>query len=77
MKRLYGGSNVLVDYGNIPTTVFTPLEYGCVGFSEEDALAEFGEDQIEVYHLTKQPLEFVLPSRYLVHYREFLLASRN
>jgi len=37
--RLFGGSTELMDYINIPTTVFTPLEYGCCGYSEEDAKA--------------------------------------
>ena len=36
------------DYVNVPTTVFTPLEYGTVGYSEEAAIAKFGEDNIEV-----------------------------
>lgn len=49
-----------MDYRNVATTVFTPLEYGCVGFSEDDALAEFGEEAIEVYHSTFSPLEWSL-----------------
>ena len=36
--RLFGNSTVLMDYRNIATTVFTPLEYGCVGYSEEEAV---------------------------------------
>jgi len=63
VNRLYGESSELVDYINVPTTVFTPLEYGCVGYAEEDANEVFGEDNIEVYHLTAQPLEFTLPAR--------------
>jgi len=27
-----------MDYVNVPTTVFTPIEYGCCGFSEVDAI---------------------------------------
>ena len=37
-----------MDYTNIATTVFTPLEYGCVGYSEEAAIEQFGEEIIEV-----------------------------
>lgn len=33
---------------NVATTVFTPLEYGCIGYSEEAAIEKFGEDNIEV-----------------------------
>lgn len=32
----------------VPTTVFTPLEYGCVGLSEEAAVARHGEEHVEV-----------------------------
>lgn len=37
-----------MDYDNVATTVFTPLEYGCVGLSEENAIQKYGEDNIEV-----------------------------
>lgn len=47
----------------VPTTVFTPLEYGAVGLSEEAAIDKYGKDQIEVYHIHFQPLEWELPSR--------------
>lgn len=36
-RRLFGGASQLMDYDNVATTVFTPLEYGCVGLSEEQA----------------------------------------
>ena len=36
-RRLYFNSKQFMDYDNIATTVFTPLEYGCVGLSEEVA----------------------------------------
>ena len=36
------------DYVNVPTTVFTPLEYGSVGLSEDAAIAKYGEENIEV-----------------------------
>lgn len=38
------------DYENVPTTVFTPLEYGACGLSEEKAVEKFGEENIEVSH---------------------------
>jgi pyruvate/2-oxoglutarate dehydrogenase complex dihydrolipoamide dehydrogenase (E3) component len=37
-----------MDYYAVPTTVFTPLEYGCIGYSEEEALEKFGSENIEV-----------------------------
>jgi thioredoxin reductase (NADPH) len=47
-----------MDYDNIATTVFTPLEYGAIGLSEEDAIKKFGEDAIEIYHTHFKPLEW-------------------
>lgn len=36
------------DYVNVPTTVFTPLEYGSCGLSEEKAIEYHGEENLEV-----------------------------
>lgn len=57
-RRLFGGSTKLMNYDTIPTTVFTPLEYGCCGLSEEDAVKRHGEENIEVYHSIFSPLEW-------------------
>lgn len=62
-RRLCGTSNELCDYKMVPTTVFTPIEYGCCGYSEEDARNEFGEDDIEVYHSHFWPLEWTVAKR--------------
>jgi len=58
-ERLYAGGTTVMDYRAVPTTVFTPLEYGCVGMSEEDAAKKFG--MIEVYHTYFTPLEWQIP----------------
>jgi len=60
MRRLFGGSKEPMDYVNICTTVFTPIEYSCVGLSEDDAKEKFGDDGIEVYHREFVPLEWSL-----------------
>uniref|UniRef100_A0A8C6XW78 L-amino-acid oxidase n=1 Tax=Naja naja TaxID=35670 RepID=A0A8C6XW78_NAJNA len=62
-RRLFGLSSELMDYDNVPTTVFTPLEYGSVGISEEDSVHRYGPDNIEVYHAFYKPLEFVVAER--------------
>uniref|UniRef100_A0A667WJR9 thioredoxin-disulfide reductase (NADPH) n=1 Tax=Myripristis murdjan TaxID=586833 RepID=A0A667WJR9_9TELE len=62
-RRLYGGSTVKCDYINVPTTVFTPLEYGSCGLSEERAIELYGQDNIDVYHSLFWPLEFTVPGR--------------
>mmetsp|Transcript_98130 Transcript_98130/g.262041 ORF Transcript_98130/g.262041 Transcript_98130/m.262041 type:complete len:272 (-) Transcript_98130:454-1269(-) len=56
--RLYGGSTKLMDYKLVPTTVFTPLEYGCIGYNEEEAFAKFGKENIIVYQSPIKPLHW-------------------
>ena len=46
-----------VDYNHIPTTVFSPTEYSFVGLNEQEAIEEYGDDDIEVYHRELVPLE--------------------
>jgi len=60
--RMFGGSRMAMDYINVPTTVFTPVEYGACGLSEEDAEVQYG-DNIIVYHAAFDPLEYALPHR--------------
>jgi len=62
-RRLCGTSDILTDYVNISTTVFTPLEYGCCGLSEEDAIQQFGEEDLEIYHGNFWPLEWTVAHR--------------
>jgi len=59
-RRLFDGKSEPMDYKNICTTVFTPLEYGTVGYSEEDAKEKFGSANVEVYHSSFVPLEWSL-----------------
>lgn len=62
-RRIFGGSNHLMDYDNVATTVFSPLEYGCVGLSEEDAIKRHGEENVEIYHAYYKPTEFFVPQK--------------
>ncbi|XP_021374605.1 thioredoxin reductase 2, mitochondrial-like isoform X2 [Mizuhopecten yessoensis] len=62
-RRLFGGSQIQMNYDQVATTVFTPLEYGVVGMSEEDAVTTQGEGSIEVYHAFYAPLEYAIPGR--------------
>lgn len=61
-RRLFDDSisHEYIDYHNICTTVFTPIEYGTVGHSEESASEAFGKENIEVYHKNFLPLEWSL-----------------
>lgn len=62
-RRLYAGGDQKMDYDNIATTIFSPLEYGCVGLSEEAAIARHGEDNVEIYHAYYKPTEFFVPQK--------------
>merc|ERR1719399_1398844 len=68
-NRLYAGASEQMDYLGVPTTVYTPLEYGCVGYTEEEAEKVFGKhdmkpDQgLEVFHTYFKPLEWTVPHR--------------
>ena len=55
-ERLFGGSKKLMDYTNIATTIFTPIEYGCVGLSEADV----GAISHVIYHKFLKPLDLEL-----------------
>lgn len=57
-QRLFGGGREPMDYQKICTTVFTPLEYGCCGMTEEEALEVVGAENLEVYHSSFTPLEW-------------------
>lgn len=56
--RLFGSSKQYVDLQYVATAIFTPLEYGCVGMSEEAALKEFKEENVDIYHTLFKPLEW-------------------
>ena len=57
-RRLFGESKLEMRYKLVPTTVFTPIEYGCIGYSQEDAIAKFGEENIDSYGSKFKPLEW-------------------
>lgn len=57
-NRLFAGATAKMDYINVPTTVFTPLEYGCCGYAEAEAKAKFGDKNVSTYHTAFQPLEW-------------------
>lgn len=49
-----------MNYELVPTTVFTPLEYGMIGLSEADAKEKFGAKNISTYHTKFKPLEWAM-----------------
>ena len=57
-ERLFAGTHQQMDYANIATTVFTPVEYGCVGLSEDQAKETVPYHT--VFHKYFQPLDDAL-----------------
>lgn len=45
-----------MDYLDVATTVFTPLEYGSIGLSEEKAIEKFGKENVKVFQTGFKPL---------------------
>jgi thioredoxin reductase (NADPH) len=62
-RNLFQESDEIMDYDDVATTVFTPLEYGCVGLSEEVATERYGADNLEIYHAYYKPTEFFVPQK--------------
>ena len=58
--RICGTGTAVMDYDSIPTTVFTPLEYGTVGLTEQEAKDRHGADNIATYHTKFKPLEWAV-----------------
>lgn len=49
-ERLFNGKTTAkMDYATIPTVVFSHPAIGTVGLTEEEAIKEYGQDQIKVY----------------------------
>jgi len=59
-RRLFAGATEPMNYKNVATAVFTPLEYGCVGLSEDDAIKMYGEANVDSYISEFLPLEWSL-----------------
>ena|SRR3990167_7863287 len=61
--RLFAKSNQLMDYINIPTVVFTPLEYGCCGLSEEAANEQYSKENVETFLSHYKPTYWTVAER--------------
>eukprot|EP00490_Sorites_sp_Unknown_P013307 CAMPEP_0114646990 /NCGR_PEP_ID=MMETSP0191-20121206/5509_1 /TAXON_ID=126664 /ORGANISM="Sorites sp." /LENGTH=223 /DNA_ID=CAMNT_0001859983 /DNA_START=1 /DNA_END=672 /DNA_ORIENTATION=+ len=64
VTRIFKDDMKAMNYRLIPTTVFTPLEYGMCGLTEEQCQDKFGEDGYESFTKEVKPLEWsVVPHR--------------
>ncbi len=60
-RREFGSAEAAVDYEFIPTAVFSQPNIGTVGFTEEEAKAEFGD--ITLYKATFRPMKHTISGR--------------
>lgn len=63
VRRLFSNSDTFMDWDFIPTTVFTPFEYGSCGLSEEAAVERYGADNVEVFLFEFPTLEVAAAHR--------------
>ena len=61
--RLFNNADALMNYRNVPTAVFTPLEIGAVGYTEEQALCDFGEDGVRIFRTDFRPMQHSISGR--------------
>jgi thioredoxin reductase (NADPH) len=59
VRRLFANSSKQMDYSDVATTVFTPIEFGTVGLNEEEAKKQLSS-KAKVYHCSAVPLEWKL-----------------
>lgn len=66
-QQLFDGLDEVMNYENVPTAVFAPVEYACVGLSEEVAQKLHGASKILVHHAYYKPMEYFIPHRSVLH----------
>eukprot|EP00371_Babesia_bovis_P000222 XP_001608869.1 thiodoxin reductase [Babesia bovis T2Bo] len=67
-RRLFGNSNKLMDLNYVPMCVFTPIEYGKCGLSEEEAVKKYGD--VDIYLKEFTSLEFSAVHRHKVEWMQ-------
>ena len=54
--RLFAQKTKMMNYSAVPTAIFSPLEIGTCGLSEEEAVQEYGAENIKVYRSRFTPM---------------------
>ncbi len=60
---LYGGKSRLMSYEAVPSAVFTTPEAASVGITEDEAIAQHGEDNIHVFRSRFRSMYYTLPNK--------------
>ncbi|MEM8641618.1 MAG: glutathione-disulfide reductase [Cyanobacteria bacterium P01_G01_bin.54] len=60
---MFGGKSRVMAYDNIATAIFTTPEAATVGLTEDEAIAQYGEDRIQTYRSRFRSMYYVLPGK--------------
>lgn len=60
---LYGGKSRLMSYEAVPSAVFTTPEAASVGITEDEAIAQYGEDNVHVFRSRFRSMYYTLPNK--------------
>lgn len=60
---LYGGKSRIMSYEAVPSAVFTTPEAASVGLTEDEAIAQYGEDNIHVFRSRFRSMYYTLPNK--------------
>lgn len=60
---LYGGKSRLMSYEAVPSAVFTTPEAASVGITEDEAVAQYGEDNVHVFRSRFRSMYYTLPNK--------------
>lgn len=61
--RYYGNQPDVMSYHAIPTAIFTTPEAATVGLSEQDAIAKYGKQEIQVFKTRFRSMYYTLPDK--------------
>ena len=63
-ERIFGhNKEAYLDYANIPTVIFSHPPIGSVGLSEQDAINQYGQDQLTIYQTQFDSLLYCLSKK--------------
>ena len=60
---IYGGKSRIMSYEAVPSAVFTTPEAASVGITEDEAIAQYGEDNIHVFRSRFRSMYYTLPNK--------------
>lgn len=60
---LYGGKSRIMSYEAVPSAVFTTPEAASVGITEDEAIDQYGEDNVHVFRSRFRSMYYTLPNK--------------